>query len=110
MSTVYHAPLADLEFLLGDVLDVRGLLTLPAFEHVDADGLLHVDVRPGLQRVDALQGVPVIGRSDEDDVELADDKAKFPYDLEPVKLESLRILADLINLTPATRTAQAGGR
>ncbi|MFN0127125.1 MAG: carboxy terminal-processing peptidase [Verrucomicrobiales bacterium] len=45
---------------------------------------------------------------DEDDIELADDKAKYPYDLEPVKLESLRILADLIGLTPATRTAQAG--
>ena len=44
---------------------------------------------------------------DEDDVELADDKAKFPYDLEPVKLESLRVLSDLISLAPATRTAQA---
>ncbi len=44
---------------------------------------------------------------DDDDIELADDKAKFPYDLEPVKLESLRILADLIGLKPATRTAQA---
>jgi hypothetical protein len=43
---------------------------------------------------------------DEDDVELADDKVKFPYDLEPVKLESLRILADLISLSPAPRTAQ----
>ena len=48
---------------------------------------------------------------DEDDVELADDKVKFPYDLEPVKLESLRILADLISLSPAPRTAQtAPGR
>lgn len=45
---------------------------------------------------------------DEDDIELADDKAKFPYDLEPVKLESLRILSDLIGLTPVTRTAQTG--
>jgi carboxyl-terminal processing protease len=44
---------------------------------------------------------------DEDSVELADDKAKFPYDLEPVKLESLRILADLIGLSSGTRTAQA---
>jgi len=43
---------------------------------------------------------------DEDNVELADDKAKFPYDLEPVKLESLRILCDLIGLAPATGTAQ----
>ena len=43
---------------------------------------------------------------DEDEVELADDKAKFPYDLEPVKLEGLRILADLIGLTAANRTAQ----
>ncbi len=45
---------------------------------------------------------------DDDDIELADDKVKYPFDLEPVKLESLRILADLINLAPATRTAQAG--
>lgn len=44
---------------------------------------------------------------DDDDVELADDKAKFPYDLEPVKLEGLRILSDLIGLSAPNRTAQA---
>jgi len=44
---------------------------------------------------------------DEDEIELADDKVKYPYDLEPVKLESLRILSDLIGLSPANRTAQA---
>lgn len=44
---------------------------------------------------------------DEDEVELADDKVKFPYNLEPVKLEGLRILADLIGLTGSPRTAQS---
>lgn len=46
----------------------------------------------------------------DDDVELdEDDKAKFPYDIEPVKLEALRILADLVSLEAQKSTAQNSG-
>ena len=41
-----------------------------ALGHVDADRLLHVDVGPGLDGGDHRQGVPVVGRGDQDDVEV----------------------------------------
>ena len=41
-----------------------------AFDHVDADRLLHVDVGARLHGGDHRQGVPVVGRGDEDDVEV----------------------------------------
>ena len=41
-----------------------------ALDHVDADRLLHVDVGPGLDGGDHRQGVPVVGRGDQDDVEV----------------------------------------
>jgi hypothetical protein len=41
-----------------------------AFGHVHADRLLHVHVGAGLHGVNHLQGVPVVGRADEYDVEL----------------------------------------
>lgn len=37
-----------------------------------------------------------------------DEVVKYPYDLEPVKLETLHILEDLVSLAQASRTAQAG--
>lgn len=43
----------------------------------------------------------------EDDADMEDDKPKFPYDLEPVKRETLHILEDLVSLTDGKRTAQA---
>jgi carboxyl-terminal processing protease len=43
----------------------------------------------------------------EEDAE-EEDKIKFPYDVEPVKLETLRILDDLIALSETGRTAQRG--
>ena len=45
-----------------------------------------------------------MAKEDDDDAE--DDKIKFPYDVEPVKLETLRILDDLIALSDTSRTAQ----
>ena len=41
-----------------------------ALDDIDADRLLHIDVRPGLDRRDHRQGVPVVGRADQDDVEV----------------------------------------
>ena len=41
-----------------------------AFDDVDTDGLLHVDIGPGLDGGDHGQGVPVIRRRDLDDVEV----------------------------------------
>ena len=41
-----------------------------ALDHVDADRLLHVDVGPGLDGGDHRQGVPVVGRGDQHDVEV----------------------------------------
>ena len=41
-----------------------------ALDHVHADRLLHVDVGPGLDGGDHGQRVPVVGRGDEDDVEV----------------------------------------
>ena len=41
-----------------------------ALDHVDADRLLDVDVGPGLDGGDHRQGVPVVGRGDQDDVEV----------------------------------------
>ena len=41
-----------------------------ALDHVDADRLLHVDVGAGLDGGDHRQGVPVVGRGDQDDVEV----------------------------------------
>jgi alkylation response protein AidB-like acyl-CoA dehydrogenase len=35
--TTYHAPVAELEFLLATVLDLRGLLERPAFADIDPD-------------------------------------------------------------------------
>ncbi len=45
-------------------------------------------------------------RMAKDDEADEDDKTKFPYDIEPVKLEALRILSDLISISGTTRTAQ----
>jgi carboxyl-terminal processing protease len=45
-----------------------------------------------------------MAKEDDDDAE--DDKIKFPYDVEPMKLETLRILDDLIALSDTSRTAQ----
>ena len=42
---------------------------------------------------------------DEDEDE--DETIKFPYDLEPVKLETIKILSDLITVSDSSRTAQA---
>ena len=41
-----------------------------AFDHIDADRLLHVDIGAGLDGGDHGQGVPVVGRGDQDDVEV----------------------------------------
>ena len=39
MSTVYHAPLTDIEFLLLQVLRIDALGSLPKFVHLDADAV-----------------------------------------------------------------------
>ena len=41
-----------------------------AFDDIDADGLLAVDIRAGFDRRDHVQRVPVIGRADQHDVEI----------------------------------------
>ena len=41
-----------------------------AFEHIDADRLLEVDISPRLHGSDPVKGVPVVGGADEHDVEL----------------------------------------
>ena len=41
-----------------------------AFHDVDADRFLHVDMGTGLDGVDHLQGMPVVGAADEDDVQV----------------------------------------
>ena len=51
------------------VLAGRGQHGLP-LGHVDADRLLDVDVGAGLDGRDHRQGVPVVGRGDQDDVEV----------------------------------------
>ncbi len=40
-----------------------------AFHHVDADGLLHVDVGTGFYGINRLKCVPMVGRANEDNVE-----------------------------------------
>ena len=51
--TTYHAPVAELEFLLGRVLDLRGLLALPAFADIDPDIVAGV-LREGARYVEQV--------------------------------------------------------
>ena len=41
-----------------------------AFGHIDADRLLHIDIGASLDGRDHRQGVPVIGRRDQDDIQV----------------------------------------
>ena len=41
-----------------------------ALEDIHADGLLQIDIRAGFNGGDGLQRVPMVGRADEDDIEL----------------------------------------
>src|SRR5439155_24758797 len=66
----------------------RGLDDAPAFADVVADRLLDVDVLAGLNGPDGRQRVPVIGRGDADDVDVAvfHDAAQILDELRPLTL------------------------
>src|SRR5690606_34359731 len=51
------------------VLSGRGYHSF-SFHDIDADGLLDIYVRAGLQRVNGLKGVPMVGGADEYNVQL----------------------------------------
>ena len=76
MSTRYHAPLADLEFLLEAVLDVNGLLALPAFAHVDRDIVRSV-LREGAKFAEEILS-PTNGPGDEVGARLVGERVEFP--------------------------------
>jgi acyl-CoA dehydrogenase len=76
MSTTYHAPLADLEFLLEEVLDVEGLLALPDFAHVDRDVVGSV-LREGAKFAEEVLS-PTNGSGDAVGARLVGDRVEFP--------------------------------
>jgi hypothetical protein len=78
---------AGIDDLLFDIDQVRGALALRAdlddafvfsrrgqnrfaFNDIDADGLLQIDIGAGLDGGDRVQGMPVIGGTDQDNVEV----------------------------------------
>ncbi len=64
---------------------------------------LHPEAEFANESANGMRMAKADDAEDEDDEEA---KAKFPYDLEPVKLEALRILADLASLESQKSTAQ----
>ena len=66
-------------------------------------GLPHMSGFEVLENIRKQYDMPVIVLTA---LDTEDDKVKFPYDVEPVKLEALRILDDLIGLSYTSRTAQ----
>jgi alkylation response protein AidB-like acyl-CoA dehydrogenase len=76
MSTTYHAPLADLEFLLEEVLDVDGLLALPDFAHVDR-GIIRSVLAEGAKFAQEILG-PTNGPGDQTGARLVDGRVEFP--------------------------------
>jgi alkylation response protein AidB-like acyl-CoA dehydrogenase len=76
MSTTYHAPLADLEFLLEEVLDVDDLLALPAFAQVDRDVVRSVLVEGAKFAEQVLS--PTNAAGDAVGARLEDGRVEFP--------------------------------
>ena len=76
MSTVYHPPLEDLEFLLWDVLDVGGLLALPGFAHADRDVVRGVLFEGAKFAQEVLS--PINGEGDAVGARLAEGRVEFP--------------------------------
>lgn len=74
--TTYHAPLADLEFLLESVLDVDGLLALPDFAHVDRDVVGSV-LREGAKFAEEVLS-PTNGPGDVVGARLVEDRVEYP--------------------------------
>ena len=82
----------------------RRLHHAPALGHAQRERLLDVDVLAGLERVDRLQRVPVVGRRDDDRVDVA------PVEKPPVVLELLRRAADLRGGEVEVRLPQVADR
>ncbi len=69
------------------VVLTRGVDHRLTLGHVNADRLLHVDIEPGFDGRDHRQGVPVVGRGDEDEIEVF-----FRQHLTIIAIEARRLL------------------
>src|SRR5262245_7081413 len=74
--TTYHAPVADLEFLLEDVLDLRGLLALPAFADIDPEVVAGV-LREGARYAEQVLS-PINASGDAIGARLVDGRIELP--------------------------------
>jgi alkylation response protein AidB-like acyl-CoA dehydrogenase len=75
MSTTYHATRADLEFLLGEVLDLDGLLALPGCAHADRDIVMSV-LAEGARFAEQVLS-PTNGAGDASPARLVDGRVEF---------------------------------
>ena len=76
MSTIYHAPLADLEFLLHDVLGLEAVLTAESFGHVDRDAVGAV-LSAGARFAEQVLS-PINGAGDRDPARLEGGRVVMP--------------------------------
>ena len=76
MSTFYHAPLADIEFLLLQVLRSDALGSLPKFAHLDADAVRTVLAQGARFAEEVLS--PINGPGDAEGARLIDGCVRYP--------------------------------
>jgi len=76
MSTVYHAPLADIEFVLLQVLRIDALASLPKFAHLDADSVRTVLAQGARFAEEVLS--PINGPGDAEGARLIDGCVRYP--------------------------------
>lgn len=76
MSTVYHTPLADIEFLLIDVLRADTLKSLPKFAHLDEDTVRTV-LAQGARFAEQVLS-PINGPGDVETARLVDGQVRYP--------------------------------
>jgi alkylation response protein AidB-like acyl-CoA dehydrogenase len=76
LSTIYHPPLADIEFLLMEVLQIGALQSLPQFSHMDAD-VVRTVLTQGARFAEQVLS-PINGPGDIETARLVDGQVRFP--------------------------------
>jgi alkylation response protein AidB-like acyl-CoA dehydrogenase len=76
MSTIYHAPLADIEFLLMEVLQIGALQSLPQFAHMDAD-VVRTVLTQGARFAEQVLS-PINGPGDIEAAQLVNGQVQYP--------------------------------
>ena len=76
MSTVYHAPLTDIEFLLLEVLRADTLGSLPGFAHLDADAV-RIVLAQGARFAEKVLS-PINGPGDAEGARLIEGRVRYP--------------------------------